>query len=286
MLFEKKELETLLYLRDVVQAYEEIASIRMQKVKASVLSNRQFLDGIKRLVLIVRKSYEKELTGLTKRKKSKDMRVTNGRAVVVLLSANTGLYGDIVQKTYDSFLAYVKKHDVDVVIVGKVGYRMFQSSNIEKKAEFFEINDSFSDRENIEKLLRYILTYQSITVFHGKFKDLLVQDAELATITGEQIEQEINNNQQNVKETLYIFEPSLEKVMAYFEEEILSSMFKHTVHESGLSKYASRMISLERANERIGEKVGDFKLKYQKSRHRNQNRKQQNTLAGIYGRYN
>lgn len=281
MLAEKKELETLMYLQDIIESYEEIASIRMQKVKRSVLANRSFLDGLRRLAQIVRHSYKREIARIQKRKKTNIIRKTNGKTVAVLLSANTGLYGEIVQKTYNKFYKYVSDNDTDIVIVGKIGYRMFESSGLNRSAEYYELSDSFTDKENIERLLKYIVDYETIIIFHGKFKDMLVQEPEIITITGEEVQRETN---EDVAEVEYIFEPSLENVMAYFEQEILGSMFKHAIHESSLSKYASRMISLDRATERIHETIGDYKLQYQKQKHRMQNKKQQNILAGIYGR--
>lgn len=278
----QKELETLLSLQEIIEAYEEIASIRMQKVKKSVLANREFMEGLRKLAIEVHTSYKKELARVKRKNKSEEIRKTNGKTVVVLLSSNTGLYGEIINKVFRQFFTYVKENpDVDVVIVGKTGKRMYDSSNPPKEAVLFELSDSFSDKENITKILNFVIDYKDIIVFHGLFIDMLKQEPRKQTLTGESALQEGN---MNIKHREYIFEPSLEILVAYFEQEILRSLFKHAVHESSLSKYASRMISLDRATERINDKIDDSKLAFQREKHRIQSRKQNSTLASMYGR--
>ena len=55
------EIETLEYLRNIVETYEEVASIRMRRVKTSVLQNREFLEGISRIYYQVKYSYVREI---------------------------------------------------------------------------------------------------------------------------------------------------------------------------------------------------------------------------------
>lgn len=284
MQYDRKELETLLYLQEIIEAYEEIASIRMQKVKKSVLSNREFLEGLRKLAIEVRTSYKKELAKVKKRNNTTEIRKTNGKTVAVMLSSNTGLYGEIVNKVFRDFMEYADSHpESDLVIVGKTGMRMYESTSNNKEALQFELSDSYADKENIAKILNYVIDYKDIIVFHGLFVDMLKQDPHRQVLTGEQALEE-GSAAPEVKHREYIFEPSLEALVAYFEQEILRSMFKHAIHESSLSKYASRMISLDRATERINDKIDESKLASQRSKHRIQSRKQNSTLASMYGR--
>lgn len=287
MTYYKKELETLLYLEEIIQAYEEIASIRMQKVKKSVLSNRAFLDGLRKLAIEVRTSYKKELMKLHQKNKSDQIRKTNGKSVAVLLSSNTGLYGDIISKVFREFANFISSAPTtDLVIVGRTGRRMFEELN--KRAEFneptyFELSDSSTDKENTAKLLNYVIDYTDIRVFHGLFVDMLRQEPVGQEMTGDKA---LDDPEVKIAHREYIFEPSLEDLVAYFEQETLRSMFKHSIHESNLSKYASRMISLDVATERINNKITEGRLAFQRERHRVQSSKQTATLASIYGRIN
>jgi len=158
---------------------------------------------------------------------------------------------------------------------------MYDSTNPAKEAIYFELSDSYADKENIAKILSYVIDYKDIMIFHGLFVDMLKQEPKMQVLTGEEA---LEKKGIAIKHRDYIFEPSLEALVAYFEQEILRSMFKHAVHESSLSKYASRMISLDRATERINDKIDESKMIYQREKHRTQSRKQNSTLSSIYGR--
>lgn len=288
MAYTKKELETLLSLQEIIEAYEEIASIRMQKVKKSVLANREFLDGLRRLAIEIRLSYKKELARIEKKSKSHSIRKTNSKAVAVLLSSNTGLYGDIVARVFKSFSDYaIKNPEADLVIVGKTGRRMYESTletrDSKRTVTYFELADTYDDKERLSKIMNFVVEYQDIVIFHGLFVDMLKQEAKSQVLTGTKV---IQSDMKEYKHREYIFEPSLETLVAYFEQEILISMFTHATHESSLSKYASRMISLDRATDRINDRIDESKMAFQREKHRIQSRKQNSTLASIYGRLN
>ena len=79
----------------------------------------------------------------------------------------------------------------------------------------------------------------------------------------------------------YFFEPSLEKIMAFFEAEIFSSIFEQTIFESQLAKFASRMTSLEIRVEKIKELLKQIDIEKQKVKHRIMNKKQLDVLSSI-----
>lgn len=278
----KKELETLEYLDNIVEAYEEVAALRMRKVKNAVLQNREFLAGLRHIFYQVKYSYKKEVEKLENKGDSEHVRRTNGKTVSVFLSANTGLYGDIIVRTFEAFYDHVKKTDTDVAVVGKAGEKLLSAAGIENKSvKYFDLLDSGEDNKNMNKLLAHITNYETIVVFHGKFKDILTQSPSAVSITGDVLEADEESDVLNAR---FIFEPSLEGVLSYFENEILASIFDQAVNESSLSKYASRMISLDRATERISKRIKETRVYTQKVKHKDQNTRQQNVLAGIYSR--
>ncbi len=287
----KNEIDTLIYLKDVVEAYEEIASVRMRRVKLSVLQNREFLEGVSKIYSQVKYSYRTEINKARVKTKKRDnskvfqTRTTNGRSITVLLSVNTGLYGDIISRTFSRFIDYVKKHDTDVAIVGNVGRRYYEQAGVEgRKVYYFNLSDSDSDRVSLKTLLTHIIQYDSIVVFHGKFKDILVQEPAVSLISGDVLNESEATQAGLITDAHYIFEPSLVTVMQYFETEILSAVFEQAMFESGLSKYSSRMINLDSAVSKITENLATTKLKNRKLMHRSENKKQLTKLAGMLSR--
>jgi F0F1-type ATP synthase gamma subunit len=83
----------------------------------------------------------------------------------------------------------------------------------------------------------------------------------------------------------YVFEPSLEKVMAFFEQQISGSIFEQTVYESQLAKFSSRMVSLDKATETIESKLKQMILQKERIKHQTINKEQNQRLAsmGLWG---
>ena len=102
------EIELVNNLKMLTQAYEEISVIKMQRVRDSVLKNRDFITGISYVYYDVKTSYRRQIEELMKQKKSANISSfstikKNGKSVSVLLSANNKLYGDIILKVFYLF---------------------------------------------------------------------------------------------------------------------------------------------------------------------------------------
>lgn len=108
--FLKNELLDLDSFLGMVEAYEEISAVRMRKVKKSVLSRREFLQGLNEAFSYIVYSYSVYKRSV-KKKTPGGIFETNGRSVLVLLSSNTGLYGDLILRVFSKFLEEVKTAD-------------------------------------------------------------------------------------------------------------------------------------------------------------------------------
>lgn len=269
-------------LRIMVEAYEEVAISRMRKIRDSVLKTRNFIADIVKILQEVRFSYRAEIFSLLKKKKIKgtstmSMIKKNGKHVSILLSSNTGLYGDIVRKTFDLFQKNVRDGQSDIIIIGRLGKALFEANNPGVPITYFDFPDSGVDREKIHLIIDNILSYDKVLVFYGQFENIISQQSVIMDIYGN------SNllNEESVVKTKYLFEPSLENIYVFFEKQIFSSIFEQAVHESDLAKYASRMVSLDLATDNINKRLNKISLLKRISEHRIFNKKQINALLGV-----
>ena len=275
----KEEYAITLNIRDLVSTYQEIASIRMRSIRDFVLKNREYYDGVNKVFSLVLNSYQNELDKQIKTKLDKSTSVfrRNGKKVSVLLSSNTLLYGTIVHETFMKF-----KNDIasdlttDIVIVGRVGKRMFEDSSVLRDYKYFELADSLDDIAHLHIISDYILQYETVIVYHGSFKTILSQVPSSTLLTGGDLtSKKVNKN------IHYFFEPDLPSVLTYFENQIIASNFEQAVNEGYLSKFAARMISLDMALTGIDKHVKVLNLRKQKVKHYMTNKKQQDTISGL-----
>ncbi len=285
------ELEQLHGLKTLVQAYEEIAASYMRRIRNSVIQSRGFLSGLASVFIQVKGSYRNEILTIMKNKKIKDPKKLtfvkhNGKTAYVLLSANTGLYGDIVKKTYQLFLEHIRNlkqtsQQVEITIIGRLGVQLFKDEHIPLPYTFFDFPDNKVDSESLKKITSHLLEFEKIIVFYGQFQNVVYQKASVASVSGDEISQESISQTNGKTAVKYFFEPSLENILSFFEKEILASIFEQTVHESHLAKFASRMVTLDLAVDNIKGKLKHVQLDFDRQKHKLQNKKQQQALSGV-----
>ncbi len=282
MAYEKdidEEIMQVKSLKTLVEVYGEIASTRMMKVRDSVLKNRSFLGAINDIFQDSLASYAKKLSGLVKKGKlKKGGRVTflahNGKTVAVLVSANTGFYGEVVGATFRKFIEEIKNQDVEVAIVGKLGRTLFLEKEPQRPYTYFDLPDYNVSQAKLSVLIKHLVSYEEIRVYYGEYKSVVNQTPTKFSISaGTSVGEYIAD-----PKTQYIFEPSVEKILMFFETEIFASLFDQSIRESQLAKFASRILAMDKATENI---KGDFqRLNLEKLRlgHRSSDRKQLNSL--------
>lgn len=276
------QIDELSNFKTFIQTYEEIAAGRIRITRESVIKSRLFIDDLNLIFSEVKSSYRKEIEILMRKNKIKDPNklsfiLRNNKTLHVLISANTGLYGNLVNDTFDLFLKETLKKDCEVIIIGKLGLNLFLGAKVNKKYEYFDFPDNRLDDITLKKIINKLISYEKIVVFFGKFQTLMSQTSTMTDISGNIA----NALEQNLVAKKYFFEPSLEKILAFFEQEIFSSIFEQTVKESQLSKFAARLITLNISAENITRKLNQLELAGSKLNHSHENKKQLQTFSSI-----
>lgn len=282
------EINNLVGLNNMIQAYEEIAAGRIRHSRESVLTNRDYIDELNVIFQEVISSYKKQVEELLKNKKKKKLgELTfmnkNGKTLYLLISANAGLYGSLVKRTFDLFAENSNTPNSDKAIIGRLGLTMWQQTKNRDKYFYFDFPDQSVDDGELKKILDFIVSYEKIIIFYGRFQNLVSQEATFSDISGNTKPQESTNNQPSIK---YLFEPSLVKILEFFEKQIFASIFEQTMRESQLAKIASRLTTLDQASENISKKLALVTEEKGRTLHRQQNKKQLETFASrrLWGR--
>lgn len=278
----KAEVNQVESLRTLVEAYGEIASIRMKKIRGLVLTNREFLQAISSIFQDTLAAYAQKLSQLLQRGRVRQGdRVTflshNGKTVAVLISANTGFYGDVIGQTFNKFLEDVRRDDVEVTIIGRIGRSLFLEAEPNRPYTFFELPDYGLDQTKLSSVIRHLVQYEAIKFYYGQYQSVVRQKPAVTQITaGTPIQKKVAAPTVN-----FIFEPSLEKILTFFETEIFVSLFDQAIRESQLAKLASRILAMDRSSENIDKRIKELKFENLRLMHREQASKQLNSLASV-----
>jgi ATP synthase F1 gamma subunit len=279
----ENEITNLIGLRVMVRAYEEIAASRIKKSRDSVLRNRAFMSEVNEIFEEVITSYRKQIEEYMKQRKAKSINDLtfvnkNGKTLYLLISANTGLYGSLIKRTFELFIQKTKQKKGDIAIIGRLGQSMWQASGQKDQYYYFDFPDQSVDSDALKKILDFLISYQSVVIFYGEFQNLVRQDATYSDISGNSFESEANTGKPRpiIK---YYFEPSLAKILEFFEKQIFAAIFEQTVRESQLAKLASRLTLLDSASENISKKIDNVTIEKNIIHHQHLNKKQLETFA-------
>lgn len=275
------DIRDLNVLHNVAVAYAQISSVRMKRERESVLSNREFQAAIDEIFKDVLSSYARQAQKLIKRRgQGAEAAPTflshNGKTVAVLISANTGLYGDIVARTFNYFLEDIADNDVEIAIVGRLGQGLFLGVYPDRPYTFFELPDYGASQDDLAAVIRHIVQYETIHIYFGKFENVAYQTPGKAEIAAKTPLSELGERTTN-----YLFEPTLEEILQFFETEIFASLFEQVVRESQLAKFASRMMAMDRASFNIKKRLAAIGLQNLRASHHKENRRQLNSLSSL-----
>lgn len=269
-------------LGGMIGIYGEIAAGRMKSIRKKVLTNREFIEGINNIFKDTLALYVKRLSDLYKSGRLKKTgRVTflshNGKTVAVLISANTGFYGDVVKRIYKSFINEIKNSDAEIAIVGRLGKSLFLKDEPGRPFTYFDLPDYGSDNDKLAELIKHLVQYEKILVYYGKYHSVVTQNPTKLNISAGT---EVSGRTQD-HEYHYIFEPTIEKILMFFETEMFVSLFDQVVRESQLAKFASRILAMDLAGQNIQTKLKSLSLEQLRSSHSTLARKQLNGLSAV-----
>lgn len=237
----KQDLETISKISLIASIYQEIAHLRMVEIRQEVLKIREFLDGLARVYHLAKRAFS--TSSEKKSEETPDIPQKRGE-VAVFLSANEFFYGGLILDIWQETQKYLKENKADLVVVGRMGKYLSEAGGWGLKMFYFELNDEKPERERVKEMIEFVKNYEKIIVFHGKFETVLFQKAVMTDISGGiTFEEKIGE----VKK--YLFEPSPEAVLEFFETEIVSALFEQTILEHRLARYAARMMAMYQATE-------------------------------------
>lgn len=278
-----KQIESLVVMESLADAYAQISSNRMKKTRDGVVRSREFLSEIQGIFKELQDSYRREVLKIAHKKGKNNEKVTflahNGRSVAVFLSTNAGFYGSLTGKVFDIFARELKQENLEATIVGKLGLSMYLENFPDRSYSYFELPDYGKDSDKMADLVRHLVPYEEIRIYYGKFKSIVNQYPEKTVISAQtQIDQK--GDGEIVK---YLFEPTLQEILMFFETEMFSSVFDQVISESQLAKFASRMLAMDQAGEKIRESLSMAKQDKLRLTHYVSNKKQLEYLASTFG---
>lgn len=226
-IYSRKQLEEQQEIISVVRALTAVTVVRLSNTQHLLEKTDKILasinDSLRRVFEIYPGSVSK-----------KRVRVLINKPLLIFLSANQELYGELITDVGSTFIADLKKTDSDAIVIGKVGQFLLEREHLPNKVMYIDLNDDHPEQVKINQILAEVAKYQKVIVYHGKNESLLHQSVTRSEITREAPTAVVKP----VKK--YFFEPSPEEVLEYLQDRIAVNGVYQKLYEGLIAKLSAR----------------------------------------------
>jgi len=267
----EKEAASIETLRDLTNVFESLASTQVAKVKTKAELSKRFFHLLWEHYSAIRIDPKKRITSRAEN--------GNGRKVMVLISAEGGLSGDLDQRMIENMQAEYTPSDTDIVVLGSHGAGQLTQRGI-PYIRFFQVPES--DRYiDVTPVIQAVLPYSHISVYYEEYLSLGEQEVRKIDLISRIKTLSVGANEYVITDRDTIFEPSLDEIANEMETMMMSLALSQTILESGLAQAASRFNAMTVAEDRAGELLTEYKMEYHRAKRAENDRRLREVLVGM-----
>lgn len=241
-------------LRTIAESFTEIGSIQLNKIRKQVEEGRAFFNDLSNIYGLIR--------FFTKIKNPSLKATGNGKIMAILLTSNFRHYGKISGLTTKFFIQFTKATACDQTVIGKLGADSLKAGGYNQKYNSLIFKNDLPDDDELRGLVNLIKDYSQVLVIYSEFKSVMTQLPVIKDITQVQTKA---INETEVKNFTYTFilEPEGAKMIQFFDSQIKNVLLSGTFLEAELARVASRLMSMDQAQQNAKDLMKKEKQKLQ-----------------------
>lgn len=267
----EKDMAGIGTLKDLTNVFESLASTQVAKVKSKAQLSQDFFNLLWQRYTAIRIDPSSRITS--------DKRGANERTVMILISAEAGLSGDLDMRMIESMQSNYNPDTTDIIVLGSHGAGQLSQRGI-PYIRFFHVPES-DNYVDVSPVIEAAKDYDKIIVYYEEYLSLGQQEVRSIDLIShlKDMSDEADEDTMTAEDT--IFEPSLDEIADQMEQTMMSLALSQTILQSGLAQAASRFNAMTVAEDRAGELLGEYKLEYHRSKRAENDRRLREVLVGI-----
>lgn len=267
----EKDMAGIGTLKDLTNVFESLASTQVAKVKNKAQLSQEFFNLLWQRYTAIRVDPKKRITARDNG--------TNGRKVLVLISAEAGLSGDLDMRMIETMQAAYDPATTDIIVLGSHGASQLTQRGI-PYIRFFQVPES-DNYVNVTPVIQAVLPYERIVVYYEEYLSLGQQEVRSIDLISHVQDMSEDAPEGTMTDMDTIFEPSLDEIAEQMEETMISLALSQTILQSGLAQAASRFNAMTVAEDRASELLGEYKLEYHRAKRSESDRRLREVLVSI-----
>lgn len=234
-------IEEVSSLELLAEVYTDIARARLEKVRTGIERNRQFVSEIGSVLHIVRVTAEEQ--GLSAKRKKKVS------ASLVITSNKRFYYGNLDSRVVDFYIAHTAYTGfVDRYVVGSVGADVLSGRGYPFPYQSILFDGDLPNTSELVRLADQLNDYQKVLVYYPRFMTALSQQPSFVDMTG----LVASGAPGGAAEKYYIFEPEIEKILDFFEQQVMAILLEQAFLEAELSRIGSQLVAMDNTSVNAG----------------------------------
>lgn len=231
-------------LKLVAQAFTEIASIKLQKIRARIERNRNFFEEISGLFGAVQQLAERR--NIVPKLGKQD-------TAAIILTSNSKFYGGLERRLMQFYIQTLSKlpaeagKPVQQIILGRSAADFFGT-------EAIILNQDLPGEAELKNLTELIKRFIKVLVFYPRFQSVLLQRPFVVDLTKSGLATKVQGTTID-----YILEPELAQMWQFFDSQILKLLLEQTFLEAELARTAARLTSMDQAQEMADKAIKNSK---------------------------
>ena len=266
----EKDMAGIGTLKDLTNVFESLASTQVAKVKSKAQLSQEFFNLLWQRYTAIRVDPKKRLTY---------REGSNGRKVLVLISAEAGLSGDLDMRMIETMQSDYNPSNTDIVVLGSHGASQLSQRGI-PYIRFFQVPES-DNYVNVTPVINAIKDYEKIVVYYEEYLSLGQQEVRSIDLISHVQEMSEDASEGVMTDQDTIFEPSLNEIADQMESTMMSLALSQTILQSGLAQAASRFNAMTVAEDRATELLGEYKLEFHRAKRSESDRRLREVLVSI-----
>lgn len=222
-------------LKIIAQAYTELASLKLQKIRFGIEKNRAFFQEIKGVLRAVKVAAEKR--GIAEATKKKGV-------VSLVLTSNHHFYGNLENQLLEYFIDNSTKFPTDRIVIGSTATEFLKQTGYSQPYKSLVFQDDLPFAQDMHGLVIELSQYEQILVYYSRMRSVLIQEPHVVDLLQQPPEQYLNAPERSLD---YIFEPEIESILNFFNNQITTLLLEQTFLESELARTAARIVSMDQA---------------------------------------
>lgn len=271
----KNSVAQIAMVRSISSTFETIASVEMSKIRESTLASKKFFGELWNIYTQLRRDPKEVGQTLSTTDKNKSL--------FVVVTAESGLTGDIDQKTIAKVLIDLDPANTDVIVVGAHGGGLLSGlgHKYDKLYRWSEMNDP----KTIQDLGAKIKEYGHAVVYFSTYLTLVSQEVVKQDMVGAIRALGTDNSTQSGVSVIstddYLFEPTDHAVMNYMESVMMELALNQIMRDSQLAQLASRFKAMSASKNRAKDIEGKLRYRYHKAQRARKDEQSRERTASI-----